>query len=204
MGAAMALVKCPHCGISNDPVKTAGYCDECGKKLPGYSPAASGYARSKRAPNPQTVAEARRWGAIALFTLALFQILVGGGSLVWLWSLTHAIDAAESHGFVVAGKVQELADALEDLQWLAWGELGTGLALFVPLGFWAVFRPLWPTILGLLVCICQLAVAAYVVLVLTFPLLQTRIGAGLLAILIVKLLMVLLLFRNMLHARAAI
>jgi hypothetical protein len=35
----MALIKCVHCGTENDPEQTAGYCDQCGKKLPGnYSP----------------------------------------------------------------------------------------------------------------------------------------------------------------------
>jgi hypothetical protein len=30
----MPSVKCVHCGAANDPEKTAGYCDNCGKKLP--------------------------------------------------------------------------------------------------------------------------------------------------------------------------
>src|SRR5262249_4487809 len=31
----MAVIKCVHCGVENDPAKTGGYCDDCGKKLPG-------------------------------------------------------------------------------------------------------------------------------------------------------------------------
>jgi hypothetical protein len=30
----MSKVKCIHCGTENDPQATAGYCDECGKRLP--------------------------------------------------------------------------------------------------------------------------------------------------------------------------
>ncbi len=30
----MPTVKCFHCGVQADPEASAGYCDECGKKLP--------------------------------------------------------------------------------------------------------------------------------------------------------------------------
>lgn len=32
----MPLVKCVHCGSETDPVLTANYCDDCGKRLPGF------------------------------------------------------------------------------------------------------------------------------------------------------------------------
>ena len=51
----MSLVKCPSCGTSNDPDQTAGYCDECGKKLPGlYVPSRT---TSRDAVDPGSVLE---------------------------------------------------------------------------------------------------------------------------------------------------
>jgi DNA-directed RNA polymerase subunit RPC12/RpoP len=51
----MSLVKCPNCGFNNDPDQAAGYCDECGRKLPGiYVPVR---ASSYRAAEPGEVHE---------------------------------------------------------------------------------------------------------------------------------------------------
>jgi hypothetical protein len=41
----MSLVKCLHCGTENDSIASAGYCDNCGKKL---SPRAVGEAAAAR------------------------------------------------------------------------------------------------------------------------------------------------------------
>src|SRR5262245_22745611 len=78
----MAMVKCLYCDADNDSLKTGGYCDACGKKLP---PAAG--VRSRRNPwgtadEPEPAAPAQARVAELLLTAAVLQLVLGGLFLV--------------------------------------------------------------------------------------------------------------------------
>ncbi len=112
----MPTVKCVQCGSDNDPAETAGYCDDCGKKLPGlYTPPrtpAPAVAKDdpdeirprsggnfKGGLNPRFVfgivsAVAAILGGIAL----IFFGLTASGVVAWLVT----VGAASVIGFVVA------------------------------------------------------------------------------------------------------
>lgn len=71
---------CPHCGALNDPVESVGYCDACGKKLPGLNVGVGASTLERRrqsdsedpSPNPSR----RTWNeaAVLLAIVALLQL----------------------------------------------------------------------------------------------------------------------------------
>jgi hypothetical protein len=80
----MLSVKCLHCDADNDPHQTAGYCDNCGKKLP---PAAGFQSRRIIGVGTTDVAPSesvrpKRQTAEAIFTAAVLALIGGGLFLV--------------------------------------------------------------------------------------------------------------------------
>jgi hypothetical protein len=71
---------CPHCGTLNDPIETVGYCDSCGKKLPGLNldigPSTLERRRERDAEDGAITAPAHPWNApaILLSLVALLQL----------------------------------------------------------------------------------------------------------------------------------
>jgi hypothetical protein len=128
----MTVVRCLYCDAENDATVTAGYCEDCGRKLPPASWARSRGARiyaggdvaEEAAPTPGRLAANLLFGAAALQ-------LVAGGLLVVLGPLL--LREKVSTDFlpgVTAG-----AAAL--------------LLLFGGLGWWALYRPVPATVAAL-------------------------------------------------------
>src|SRR5262245_27723877 len=81
----MGTVKCLYCDADNDPQKTGGYCDACGKRLPpaaGFRPRRNPWAAGASADEPEPVAPARARVAELLLTAAVLQLVLGGLFLV--------------------------------------------------------------------------------------------------------------------------
>src|SRR6185437_8506254 len=87
---AMSRVRCLYCDAPNDAVQSAGFCENCGKKLPPAS-----LAHERHAPvlherphtlTPDLERTPRQQASAWLFTAALVN-LVGCGALVVLGSL---------------------------------------------------------------------------------------------------------------------
>ncbi len=79
----MFIVKCLYCDTDNDARQTAGYCDNCGKKLPptaGFS-GHRDYTEGTT-DRPETLAPARRRVSEALLTAAVLWLICGGLFLV--------------------------------------------------------------------------------------------------------------------------
>jgi hypothetical protein len=80
----MLIVKCLYCDTENDARQTAGYCDNCGKKLPpaaGFSSGRRDY-ESGTTDRPEELSPARRRVSEALFTAAVLWLICGGLFLV--------------------------------------------------------------------------------------------------------------------------
>jgi hypothetical protein len=80
----MVIVKCLYCDADNDARETAGYCDNCGKKLPPASAFRSprkDYTEGTT-DRPEELAPARRRTSEALFTAAVLWLIFGGLFLV--------------------------------------------------------------------------------------------------------------------------
>jgi hypothetical protein len=80
----MIIVKCLYCDTDNDARQTAGYCDNCGKKLPP----AAGFSSGRRdydtgtTDRPDELAPSRRRVSESLFTAAVLWLICGGLFLV--------------------------------------------------------------------------------------------------------------------------
>ncbi len=131
----MATVECVHCNAINDPVQTSGYCEECGKRLPGGAPFSSGPSRSVRI--NKAVSEEREKAinraSGVLFAVAIIQLLCGGGFMLMLPML-------EKDKQLVAGAIPMLMAVT-----------GGVFGVFLLLGLWARFQPLPPSIIGLII-----------------------------------------------------
>ena len=72
----MSSVKCVHCGTENDPAKTAGYCDDCGKKLPGiYTPQRSSFSPNQESDTAETRPGKGSQGGIGFPHTAVYAIV---------------------------------------------------------------------------------------------------------------------------------
>jgi hypothetical protein len=80
----MIIVKCLYCDVENDARQTAGYCDNCGKRLPptaGIRSARTDYTEGTT-DRPEAIAPASRRTSEALFTAAVLWLICGGLFLV--------------------------------------------------------------------------------------------------------------------------
>jgi hypothetical protein len=77
-------VECPFCHVDNDPAKTGGYCDDCGRRLPEASAFVHKHQRQRvvREEGLDPVLRSKYPTAEALFTAAVLRLIIGGGFLV--------------------------------------------------------------------------------------------------------------------------
>jgi hypothetical protein len=131
----MSVVNCPHCGAPNDPTETAGYCDECGKKIPsvkGLIRLSGGQPVEYTAPPQQapkkkstTITGAGIQAAVTLWAIAAFHVLM---MFLLVMFLLVSWDASVLEGIEI--------------------ELGIAIG-FALNGFWALWKPLPPTLIVL-------------------------------------------------------
>jgi hypothetical protein len=157
----MATVRCLNCNTDNDPIQTAGYCEECGKKLPSGSsyavdmdkpsgtfhrddfrdpdkPSGTSYRDEFRDPYARAptedspeVAAAKKQASGILFAVAAIQLICGG------------------IGIVVLPMIDKQAAAPEVM--VIGGALVVGMAaIFAGLGWWAMYMPLPASLIGLI------------------------------------------------------
>jgi hypothetical protein len=122
----MSRVRCLNCDVENDAVLSAGFCENCGKKLPPASlahqrrePLRHGRENALSAPVEQPPQPASAW----LFTAALVN-LVGCGALVVV-------------GPLLVPREQVKADFIPELLLIGVAVLGS----FAGLAWWARWRP---------------------------------------------------------------
>lgn len=81
----MTTVECPFCHVSSDPAKTAGYCEDCGRKLPDsarYTTRDKKVRILRESADDSGTLRPKYPTAEALFTAAVLRLIVGGGFLV--------------------------------------------------------------------------------------------------------------------------
>jgi hypothetical protein len=132
----MTAVQCLHCKASNDPIETAGYCEECGRKLPvndlgrdAFAFRDESYRPARRGDSPE-MARAKTRASNTLFVIAVLQVLSGLLMFVLL----------SGHGGV-DGEVMVLA----------LGEVLVYTVVFALLGWWARYMPLPASLIGLVI-----------------------------------------------------
>jgi hypothetical protein len=78
------LVECPFCHASNDPDKTGGYCDNCGRRLPQSAAYTTREKKQRvlRDTDEPAGPRAKKPTAESLFTASVLRLIVGGGFLV--------------------------------------------------------------------------------------------------------------------------
>jgi hypothetical protein len=77
-------IECPFCHLSNDPDKTGGYCDDCGRRLPQSSTYTTTHKRQRvlRETDEPAGPRVKKPTAESLFTAAVLRLIIGGGFLV--------------------------------------------------------------------------------------------------------------------------
>jgi len=78
------LVECPFCHSSHDPQQTAGYCDQCGRRLP-QSAAYTKQQKKQRVlrESDEPAGPRSKYPTVeALWTAAVLRLILGGGFLV--------------------------------------------------------------------------------------------------------------------------
>jgi hypothetical protein len=135
----MARIKCVQCGVENDPVQTAGYCEGCGKKLPASTslvpsapPAPPDSPKPEASPSWE-IQKARRRASRTLFLAAVVQLicLFPAMALVRL----NGQDVRNTGPIVLVAALEYVGPAV----------------LFIVLGVWARYQPLIPAIIALVV-----------------------------------------------------
>lgn len=91
----MPSVKCVHCETENDPVETAGYCDSCGKKLPGiYVPSKPAFPAKDESAAEQTSPGPGRRGLPSIISILM-------GTVALLFALAVPLSFVMGRGIFV-------------------------------------------------------------------------------------------------------
>ena len=142
----MSRVRCLYCDVENDAVQSAGFCDNCGKKLPPAS-----LAHKRREPMlyervgalpPEVESTPSQQASAWLFTAGLVN-LVGCGALIVL-------------GPLLVPREQVNAEFIPELLLISVAVLLS----FAGLGWWARSRPLPAVIVGGIVYVALAVVDA--------------------------------------------
>lgn len=77
-------IECPFCHVVSDPVRTGGYCDDCGRRLPESARYMHKQKRTRVVSEGDEPVAPRGPTRVpdALFTAAVLRLIVGGGFLV--------------------------------------------------------------------------------------------------------------------------